>query len=249
MGYVVLALIVIFVGTAVYFAAHARPSMDPGTDDAVLDAANSTVELTLALNISNPGAYPITGVGIAAEVRLPDGNLAAEGGSPAVTVPPGTTATVPIHVWVSLAAGNDELLTHDVELTEAFWANATFVSLFSLHINDTQNRSWGAPFYEFNATPGAPTAEMNGTIAVPVDIAWQDAAPFDEVGSVLLQVFSASHVECSGSEVPVDVDAGSSADLTTSLYLSAGCDPSGGTVVATFTGSGLSYEFPPEAIP
>ncbi len=249
LGYVALAVLVAFVGSAIYFAAHARPSIDPGSDSAVLVASNSTVEITVGLNLSNPGAYAITGVGISAQVRLPDGGLAARGGSPIVTVAPGSTATVPVRIWMALNAESDLLLTHDVHLVESFWANATFASLFTLQVNDTQNRSWGAPFYQFNATPGTPVPEANGTVLVPVTMSWQDSAPFGETGSLLLQVLSSSHAVCGTYTVPVDVAAGGPADLSTAFYLSGSCDPSGGTVVATFTGNGLDYTFPPEAIP
>ncbi len=249
LGYVALVAIVVFVGSAIYFAAHARPTIDPGLDSATLIASNSTVELTVGLNISNPGAYSITGVGISAQVRLPNGALVAQGGSSSVTVAPYTTATLPVHVWVSLTAGGDILLTQDLQLRDSFWANATFASLFTLQVNDTQNRDWGAPFYQFNATAGAPVIEGNGTVQVPVTLTWQDNAPFAETGTVLLQVFSAAHQSCGASTLPVDVPSDSPADLSTSFYFSSGCDPSGGTVVATFTGDGLTYAFPPQGIP
>ncbi len=61
LGYIALAIIVVFVASAIYYAAHARPQLNPGDDTASLIPANSTVELTLGLNLSNPGAYPITG--------------------------------------------------------------------------------------------------------------------------------------------------------------------------------------------
>jgi hypothetical protein len=249
LGYVALAIVVVFVGTAIYFALQDRPQFDTGAQTTTFIASNSTVELALGLNLSDPGAYPISGVGISAQVRLSDGTLVARGGSPEVTVAPGTTAVVPIDLWVPLDAGSDVLLTHNVQLLQAFWANATFASLFILHFNQSKNATWGAPFYQFNATPSAPTPQSNGTLLVPVGVTWQNAATFDEQGTVLVQVLSSSDQACGADSVPVDVDAGSNADLTASFYLSGSCNPSGGTIVATYTGNGLTFAFPPEAIP
>jgi hypothetical protein len=249
LGYVALAILIVFVATAIYSAVQARPQFNTGSESTTFLATNSTVELALGLNLSNPGAYPISGVGISAQVRLPDGTLVARGGSPDVTVAPGTTATLPIELWVPLDAGSDVLLTHDLELRQAFWANATFAGVFALEFNDSKNASWGAPFYQFNATAGTPTPEPNGTVEVPVEISWQDAASFDEVGSVLLQVRSPSQQVCGSDQLPVDVAAGSNADLPASFYLAPSCDPAGGTLQATYTGNGLTFAFPPEAIP
>ena len=249
LGYAMLAVVIIFVATAVYFALEARPQFNAGQNATTVVDPNSTVEVTLGLNLTNPGAYPISGVGISAQMRLPGGAVIARGGSPDITVAPASTVTLPIHLWVPLDSDGDVLLTHDVNLTQSYWANATFASLFDLHFNVTQNSTWGAPFYQFNATPGEPEPQSNGTVEVPVTIAWQDAASFGEQGTVLLQVDSAAHQVCGSSELPVAVDPGAAADLSTDFFLSSGCDPAGGAVTATYSGEGLSYTFPPEAIP
>jgi hypothetical protein len=249
LGYLVLAVVIVFVGTAIYFAVHATPSFQTGSNSATLDSSNSTVEYTQGLNLTNPGIYAISNVGLSGEIRLPNGSLVASGGSPILTVAPASTTALPIHLWVPLRAGGDVLLTHNVPLTEEFWANATFASLFVLHFNDTKNSTWGAPFYQFNATPGNPQPQSNGTVAVPVSLDWQNGAPFGEVGTVVLQVVSSEGQVCASNSLGVDVAAGSSAGYTPTFYLGPACDPSGGSVLATYTGNGLTYAFPPEAIP
>src|SRR5271170_5652872 len=249
LGYVALAIVVVFVGTAIYFALQDRPQFATGAQTTTFIASNSTVELTLGLNLSDPGAYPISGIGVSAQVRLPDGTLVARGGSPEVTVAARSTAVVPIDLWVPLDAGSDVLLTHNVQLLQAFWANATYASLFTLHFDQSKNTTWGAPFYQFNATPGGPVPQSNGTLLVPVGITWQNAATFGEQGTVLLQVLSSSDQACGSDDLPVDVPGGTNADLTASFYLTGSCDPSGGTLVATYSGAGLSFAFPPEPIP
>ena len=249
-GLVVLVLIIVFVATAVYFAVHTKPQFPHHGGAVTLIGANSTVEYALALNVSNPGPYQITGVALSTEFRLPpNGTLIAHGGSPTLTIGSGATTAVHVEVWVSLNAGGDVLLTHNVQLQEAYWANATFASLFTLHFNDTGNLSWGAPFYQFNATPGTPTPEPNGTVQVPVSIFWQDSASFGESGSARVTVLSATHQTCGTTDLPVSVNGGSSENLQATFYAASSCNPSGGTVDVTFTGQGMVLQLPPEAIP
>jgi hypothetical protein len=249
LGYVTLAIIIVYVASSVYFAVHDKPELPKGLGSSTLIASNSTVRLDLQLNISNPGVFPISGVQVSIQVRLPSGTLVAEGGSPSMTIAAASTGAVPVTLWVPLHAGGDVLLTHNVQLLQSYWANATFASLFVLHFNSSSNSTWGAPFYQFNATPGTPFTESNGTVAEPVTLAWQDAASFAEQGSVALDIYSASHQACGALELPVNVSPGANADLPATFYLASSCDPSGGTIDATYTGDGLTYAFPPEAIP
>jgi len=244
-----LVLILLFVGLAFYSAAQVRPKFDPHSSTGFVLASNGTAHLTATLNLSNPGFFAIAPISVALQLHYPDGSLLALGGSPTVEVAPGATGVVPVSLWVPLSSATATLLTQDQNLTAHLWANLTYATLFHLQLTALNNLSWGAPFEGFSATPGTPQPQSNGTVLVPVQITFRNDASFDVVGTLTVTIADAQGAACSTTPVTIDTLKGSSFGQTLSFYLSGGCNPSGGTIVATYSGNGLTYAFPPEAIP
>jgi len=250
LGLIVLILLVVFVATAVYSATQLRPQNPNGNQgSSVTLASNGSVRLSFGLNLTNSGYYSVDALSLAIQVRYPNGTLAGLGGSPSVAIPPGSTGRVPVSVWIPLQGESEALLTQDQQMTTRIWANVTYATLFGLHLSIPTNYSWGAPFAQFNATPGAPTPQPNGTALVPVSVSFQNHASFPDTGSLRVDVKSASGVTCSSSSVGIDVPSHESFDRQINFFAQPSCNPSGGQIVATYTGNGLTVSLPPEAIP
>ncbi|HEY6238684.1 MAG TPA: hypothetical protein VIZ68_05820 [Thermoplasmata archaeon] len=249
-GTIALVLILLFVGVAAYSASQLRPHIDTSSTSSGFSlAANGSVHLTTSLNLSNPGYFSIAPITVQLQLRYPDGSLLALGGSPTVAVDPGGTGVVPISLWIPLSSATASLLTNDQNLTTNIWANLTYASVFQLRLDALQNLSWGAPFEAFNATLGTPAPQSNGTVLVPVTITFRNDASFDVVGTLTVELDNSAGTSCSTSTVAIDAPKGTQYDQTDSVFLSGSCNPSGGSLLISYQGNGISYTFPREAIP
>ena len=132
---------------------------------------------------------------------------------------------------------------------ERAWVNATYASIFVIQLSGGANYSWGAPFSGFMAVPGAPALESNGTVLVPVTVSFSDRASFADDGTIAFTVETAAGGTCATGSIPINVPGGSGMYQTFSFYAPASCDPSGGSIHSTYTGSGLDVALPNEAIP
>jgi hypothetical protein len=249
LGLVAVVFFVLFVVSAVYFATEVHPDLSEVSHPRRTIAGNNTLELTAPVNLSNPGIYSLTGVSVSTEARLVDGTLLATGGSPTMTIAPGASVTIPISIFLPLKVEDGTLLTHDQQLPVTTWANATYASIFTVRLEIQSNQSWGAPFFGFNATPGTPSLQSNGSVLESVAIQFQNHASFDIVGLLALTILSSAGSTCSATQLDVNAPAGQGYSQNANFYLSSGCNPAGGSVEATYSGGGLTYAFPPEAIP
>lgn len=254
LGVVALVLVLVYIGIAGYSATQIRVA-SVGKSVAA-QAQGKSVTITAGIQVANHGWVPIQDVSIVTFVWFPDGGgLIAQATSPTIDIGPGSTATVPVTLTVPLNVsstvqdGGISLLTHSLSLPADTWANATFAGLATLHLSDDSAVPWGAPFFELNVTVGSPVANPNGTATVRAQVFYINQAPFTEVGTLHFALRSAAGTPCGSSQLSLDVPQNATFDQSTPVTVPAGCDPSGGSVVAGYSGSGLSVGFPPEPIP
>ncbi len=236
---------------AVYSATQVRPAPGAAGGLTQLLLPNGTVELGATFNLSNPGPFAFTHLRLVAVVSFPGAGLLAVGGTPDSTIAGASTGVVPLTIFIPMATSpvGATLLTHDAALPVDLWLNTTYAGLASAAIRAATNFTWGAPFAQFNATPGPPAPQPNGTLQVPVEITFSDHAVFGDVGTITVRVVSSAGVTCATSSLPIATPAGAAFAQGLSFYLGAGCDPSGGQLLVSYDGPGISAAFPPEALP
>ena len=247
-GLAVLTVLIIYVGLVIYSASMVKPSTKGGASAAHLES-NGTAQITQSVNLSNPGFFGFSDLTTAVVLTWPNGTFVGSGGSAPLSVPGGGEGRINVSFWLPLATSASQLLTHSASLTLKLWLNLTYASLLTLHVSNQQNYSWGAPFANFNATPGSPTPQSNGTLLVPVTVSYNNEADFGVGGTASVRVLSSTGAACTSSSLNVGTSAHGSFYQTVDLYLAASCNPSGGSIVVTFTGSGITYTFPPQGIP
>lgn len=232
-------VLVVFLLTVAYSGSQLRPGSEAGPNTPPTVSGNDTVTLSGTLNVSNPGWYPLNDVTLFTLVDDANGSLLATGGSPETTVGAGGVTTVPFTISIALDARSSAraLLTHDAVLPSTTWANATYVGLFQVGVVVPQNVSWGAPLANLSVRAGTPTAQSNGTEAVPLTITFADHAKFPVDGRAVYTL-SSNGASCSSGSVPVNVVGGQSFDRTTTAYLGPGCSAAGATLTLRFVGSG-----------
>jgi hypothetical protein len=250
-GTAVLVLLVIFLATAAYSAAHLRPEVGGHQNSSSISLdPNGTAVLTESVNLSNQGFYSISPLTVSLEIsNATTGAILALGGSEPLTIAPGSNSSIPIQVWLPLAGGSSALVTQDEALVEHAWVNATYASIFVIQLSGGANYSWGAPFYGFTAVPGTPSLDPNNTVVVPVTVSFSNHASFPDTGTLEFAVVTSSGTTCSTGTIPIDVAGGSGMYETFNFYSPTSCDPSGGSIHSTYTGSGLDVTLPNEAIP
>jgi len=250
-GTAVLVILIVFLVTAAYSAAHLRPEVggNQSSSSVSLDP-NGTAVLTESVNLSNQGYYSISPLTVSLEIsNATTGAILAVGGSAPLTIAPGTNASIPISIWVPLTGSSEALITQDEALVERAWVNATYASIFVIQLAGGSNYSWGAPFSGFTASPGAPSLQPNGTVLVPVTVSFENKASFPDAGTFDFNVETAGGASCTSGSVPVDVPGGTGMYQTFSFYVPSSCDPAGGSIHSTYSGSGLDFVLPSEAIP
>lgn len=247
-GLAVLTAILVYTGLAIYSASEVRPDVHGGGTSAGLEA-NGTAQVSQTINLTNPGYFAFTDLSTAVLLTWPNGTVVGHGGSAATTIPAGGESRINVSFWLPMATTASRLLTTSATLPLIVWLNLTYASLVTLHVSAQQNYSWGAPFSQFNATPGTPTPQSNGTVLVPVRVTYANDADFAVGGIATVTVADSSGAACGSSTLPMGSSPHSSYDQTLDLFLPASCNPSGGSVTVTYTGSGITYTFPREAIP
>ncbi len=248
-GVIALVIVVSYVALTVYSISQLR--LSTGGPASSVSASGSAVTITTLLPLDNRGPLPINALSIVTELRLPNGTLLVTGHSPATAIPAGTNLTVPVTFPVPLGAGSAAvaLLTHSLSLPSTEWANASFGGILTIGIEDTSTFDWGAPFDSLNATVGSPTAQPNGTVALPLEVTYTNRASFDENGAMAFTIVSAGGATCASGSVPVQVPAGQPFSGGTTVYLPASCGVSGGHVTLVYSGNGFTVPLPPEPIP
>jgi len=249
-GVLVLVLLIIYAGTVAYSAYEvARASVESRSLTSA-SVVNGTIDIRGSFTLSNPGIYPISGLGLV--VRLANAS-GVHLGTVAVgpdTVDGGSTGFFPVALALPIAGSTaaESLLFVDQYIEVGAWANVTYAYLFPLSVALTETRSWGAPFEGFRATVGSPTF-VNGTVVAPVTFTWTNHASFAEPGAISLVIDSAGGADCGGASFPMDVNPGQNFDETEDVTLSPGCSASGGEVLSSVTIDGSTTSLPPEPIP
>ncbi|MCI4360855.1 MAG: hypothetical protein L3J91_04060, partial [Thermoplasmata archaeon] len=114
-GTAVLVLLIVFLGTAAYSAAHLRPQVGSNhSGSSVALDPNGTALVTESVNLSNQGYYDIAPLTVSLEIaNASTGAILALGGSGSLTIASGANATIPISVWIPLSGGASQLVTQD----------------------------------------------------------------------------------------------------------------------------------------
>ncbi len=248
LGTIALVLTVVFVavvGISAVQIVKSRPQV--GTSSVALEP-NGTVGYDTSFSLSNPTYFAIQSFGLQFRILNASGGLLLADGTPVTSIPAGSSATVPVTLFLPLSAGTSSLLTVDQYLDWNVWGNATYGYLFPVSLQVATERAWGAPFANLTVSVGAPVM-MGGTVEVPVTISFSDDASFADVGTLAFQVVSSGGAVCSSSSLVLDVPAGSPYTDTDDVPVASGCNPAGGEVQSQYIVNGASIPLPPEAIP
>ncbi len=249
----VLVILVVYVGAAVYSASQFRPN---GGDDSGIASGVTTggFEISTEFNFTNPGFLPVDRVQLSAVLEAPDNtSLLASGSSPNVSVAPAAVGHIPLTLLIPFGAldAASALLTQDEVLPTVYWANLTFAHLFQLGLRVNSTVDWGAPFDGLNVSLGAPT-ETNGTAEVPVSISFQDEAPFADDGALDLLLTPPGDADCALQVPPLDLAVPShGSESTTELVpVTPSCRyPAGTTLTGRYVSSSWTASLPSESLP
>lgn len=248
---IVTIVLVIYLATAVYSATQIRPSGAGNSGSPTSLTGQNQLSVSTTVNFSNPGFFPVNSLSVEMYILLPGGGVFAHGGSPATSIPAQSTRTIPINITVALDFSGPAaaLVTHDARLPTDLFVNVTYASLFGAEIRVADNRSWGAPLYGLNLTPGTPVVNGNGTVTVPIQISFDNHADFDVAGTVSFSVRSSGGTTCGTGSLIVSAPSHASFSQPTPVTLAAGCNPHGGAIDGTFSGPTLTFSLPTEPFP
>lgn len=250
LGGVVLALLLIYAATVAYSAEQVATSSQQSHSLSAQFAPNGTIEVTGSLTLSNPGIYPIQAFELLGRISNGTGVFLGQMHVGPTTIASGTTGVFPIAISLPISSSGPaaSLLTVDQTLVVRAWANATYAYLFPLSVSLFENRSWGAPFEGFRATPGAPVPQGAG-MAIPVTIVFSNHASSADQGTLIIGIESAGFTTCGTDTLDLAVASGDSYDQTQDVTLASGCSPAGGQLLVTYATPSGTVAFPPEAIP
>jgi hypothetical protein len=246
-----LVAIVAFVAFAAYSGVRDHPSGSWQSGWSSSGFTGSMMQAGTFVSVSNPGYLSLTGFRVEAEFSLPNGTSAGRVSSTPVDVPAHGNISIPVTLVILLTSGPAAaaLLTQDSTLVLHGNLSATYAYLFGLTLSVGRNTSWGAPFAGLKATVGPPVTSGNGSVLAPVTLTWANHGPSSEQGSLSVIVRDATGTSCGSATFPVNVPSAGAFNQTQSVPLSSGCNPSGGTVLSVFSGTGFSLALPPQAIP
>jgi len=245
---IALVLIIVFVGIVVYSAVQVVKSQPRVGASTAGFESNGTIGITTSFSLNNPTYFTIQQFGLQFRILNETGVLLVASGAGPVNIPAGVNQTVPIALYVPLTEAGTSLLTENQNLSWNVWGNASYAYLFSVSVDISTQRSWGAPFDALNATVGTPLI-VNGSEAIPVTLSFSNDASFTVAGAIDFQVVPASGPNCAQGSFVLNVPSGSPFAQTDNVALRSGCDPSGGHVNAQFVGSGFTVSLPSEPIP
>jgi hypothetical protein len=242
---VVLILFVAFVAYSAVEVARTGPRVGSATDTL---EANDTIELATSLSLSNPSLLPIQNFGLEFRILNASGGPIVDSTVGPASVPGGGSTTLPVDLFIPITAQGESLLTENQYLQWNVWGNASYGYLFSISLGVQTQKAWGAPFDNLTITVGAPFMQ-GGTTVVPVTLSFTDNANFADDGTLSFEIVPPSGPDCGSGAFALDVPPGTPYSNTQNVGVTAGCNPSGGTVDSQFVGSGIDVTLPPEAIP
>jgi len=247
---VVLIVVLLYLASAVYSAVRLVESSAPSGKFSTAFAENNTVVIQGSVSISNPGYYPVNGFDLSLRVLNRTGTLLGTSSDGPTQIAAGNSTSFPVAIYVPVVAGTaaGSLLVADQPLTTIVWANATYAYLIPISVHFIENRSWGAPFDSLRVAPGTITG-FDGSTVAPVSVSFLNHAPFPDTGTLEVMLVTASSVVCGSTTLTLDVPSGADYDQTQDVPITSGCPLEGGSVLASYTSSGVTLELPPEAIP
>ncbi|HTT26320.1 MAG TPA: hypothetical protein VMH90_05095 [Thermoplasmata archaeon] len=266
---VVMLVIILYVGATVYSATKIRPGdtgnggnngnnhggnngngsgNNGGTQfSEVLTAAG--LQISVALNFSNPGFLPIQGVRLSAVVDGPgNGSRLATGSSPDVEIPAGSVGVIPLTIVIPLGGSSPvlPLLTKNAQLPTEVYANVTLSSLFAVDVGVATNISWGAPFGGLTLVPGTPSSS-NGSTTIPFTVSFSNNASFADTGQVSLVVHGSNGCTATLPSLPLNVAAHSGYQSVQTVTVPSSCAlATWSTVSGSYTSSTWSSPLPTE---
>ncbi|MGA8303426.1 MAG: hypothetical protein WB873_07010 [Thermoplasmata archaeon] len=243
-----LVLIIVFVGIVAYSAVQVvktRPSVGSST---VALESNDTIGITTSFHLTNPGMFTIQQFALHFRVLNGTEALLLDSTAGPVDIASGSNESLPVALYIPMTAAGMSLLTQSQSLDWNVWGNASYAYLFSVSVDISTQKAWGAPFDNLTATVGAPEM-VNGSESVPVTIAFSDDASFADAGALEYQVVPPTGPDCAQGAFSMNVPPDSPYSNTQYAALASGCNPSGGQVDSEFVGSGFGVSLPPEAIP
>ncbi len=242
---VVLAVLLVYAGTALYFASKI-PTPVRGSPTASV-VSTDTLALGTAVTVTNPGPFPITGVTVVAHVTLPAGLPSPTTHLGPLGVGSYSTVTIPATLDVpfqSLVGAGAYLLVNDTGLPYEIWANGSYAGFAGWETHLLSNYSWGAPFYHFLVDRGIPVPQLNGSVSWPLNITFHDGSPLNLSGLLNLTLLNGTGAECARTVVDLAVNSGASFDNTTDLFAPGSCSAQVKEYVATWVGDHLSAALP-----
>jgi hypothetical protein len=245
---IVLVVTILFVALVAYSAVQIVRSRPQVGHSSVTLEPNGTVDYATSFSLSNPTYFAIQSFLLQVRIANSSGDLLVNEATPSTTIAAGSSAFLPLTIFLPLNAGAESLLTVDQYLHWDVWGNATYGYLFPVSIGVQTQRSWGAPFDNLSIEVGAPFM-MGGTLEVPIQLSFSDDASFDDVGTVQFQVVATGGAQCAAGSFALDVPADSPYSMTQDVPIATGCDPAGGHVAAQYLEGGSSIPLPSEPIP
>jgi hypothetical protein len=250
-GWVTLLVVVAYLALAAYSVVRLHPTGSGGGSQ-VSVSPDGTVEITARVNLTNPGYFAFSGLVLSARVALPHANGTwLESSSTPLDLPANGARQLLVTFSVPLGSlgAAESLLTQDAMLNETEYVNGTYASLIGFSIENLQNASWGAPFFGFHATVQTGTVLPNGTIAVPVQIAFANHASFSLQGVLRSELRNSAGATCGTASFPVNAPPQTSVNQTSTAYLSSGCSLAGGEILSTYSAPAYAVPLPPEPLP
>jgi hypothetical protein len=245
LGTIALVVLILYVGSAVYYATRVSSPGTASETETVLPG--DILQVNATVNVSNPGPFPIAGLTLAGILDDANGSFLASGTSAPVTLVGGSAGpvTLGVHLYLpSILDRAEPLLTQSAKLPFYVWVNGTYASLVGVGLGYNGTYDWGAPFQGLNASFAAPSVLANGTIALPVSLFFSNEAPLDLAGTATVVVSGPDGAPCGHITLPISVPTQTSYDETNTAYLSEGCSPSGGSYSVSYVGNGMDLTLP-----
>jgi hypothetical protein len=242
---IVLIVFVVFVAYSAVQIVQSAPRLGP---ESYALESNDTVGISASFTITNPSLLAIQQFGLEFRVLNGTGVPLLHSAVGPKTIDGGSSAVLPVALYIPFSAGGASLLTQDQYLEWEVWGNATYGYLFTVSLEEQEQKAWGAPFDNVAVAIGMPGI-VNGSEAIPVTLAFSDDASFADTGTLDYQVVSSAGPNCATGSFVLNVPPGAPYSHTQDVPIISGCNPTGGEVDAQFVGPGFSVSLPPEPIP
>ncbi|MGB6442590.1 MAG: hypothetical protein WBF81_04760, partial [Thermoplasmata archaeon] len=180
---VALVLVLVYVGIVAYSAVQivrSAPRVGPVT---TAFESNGTIGITTAFLLSNPGFFSIQQFALHFRILNGSGDLVVASTVGPKPIAASSQQSLPVALFLPLAGQGASLLTQNQYLDWEVWGNASYGYLFTVSVNVSTERSWGAPFANLSVSVGAPMM-VGGMEMVPVTLSFSNDATFADTGDL-----------------------------------------------------------------